>query len=109
MTHESLVIVLLSIHGPLHYLVEPLAQPVLLLLQFDGYGFWSSIISALRGIGVAAAGVGLMVAILIKGAAANNSDRHATAARIAEGVFAGLFVVLLGWFIYDLMVRWTPL
>lgn len=108
MTHETLPL-MLSIHGAVHYLVESLAQPMLLLLQPGGYGFWSSIISALRGIGVAAAGVGLMVAILVKGAAANNSDRHATAARITEGVFAGLFVVLLGWFVYDLMVRWTPL
>ena len=82
---------------------------VLLIAQEGDYGFWSSIISILRGIGLAAAGVGLMVSILIKGVAATNGDRHALAAKVAEGVFAGLFIILLGWFIYDRMVEWTPL
>jgi hypothetical protein len=86
-----------------------LAPAAALLLQAGDYGFWAPIISALRGIGIALSGVGLMVAILIKGAAGVNGDRHAFAARVAEGVFAGLFVVLLGWFIYDRMVEWTPL
>jgi hypothetical protein len=85
-----------------------LAPALALLLQGD-YGFWAPIISMLKGIGLALSGVGLMVAILIKGAAGVNGDRHAFAARVAEGVFAGLFVVLLGWFIYDRMVEWTPL
>jgi hypothetical protein len=85
-----------------------LAPALALLLQGD-YGFWAPIISTLKGIGLALSGVGLMVAILIKGAAGVNGDRHAYAARVAEGVFAGLFVVLLGWFIYDRMVEWTPL
>lgn len=82
---------------------------VLLIAQEGDYGFWSSIISTLRGIGLAAAGIGLMASILIKGVAATNGDRHALAARVAEGVFAGLFIVLLGWFIYDRMIEWTPL
>lgn len=85
-----------------------LAPALALLLQGD-YGFWAPIISTLKGIGLALSGVGLMVAILIKGAAGVNGDRHAFAARVAEGVFAGLFVVLLGWFIYDRMLEWTPL
>jgi hypothetical protein len=85
-----------------------LAPALALLLQGD-YGFWAPIISTLKGIGLALSGVGLMVAILIKGAAGVNGDRHAFAARVAEGVFAGLFVVLLGWFIYDRMVEWTSL
>ncbi len=80
-----------------------------ILAQAGDYGFWGSIISALRGVGIAISGVGLMVSILIKGAAGTNGDRHALAARVAEGVFAGLFVVLLGWFIYERMVEWTPL
>ena len=95
--HEQLLTI-----GPAYSLVEPyLAQ--------GNYGFWGPIISTLRGIGVAVSGVGLMIALLVKGAAATNGDRHALAARVAEGVFAGLFIVLLGWFIYDKMVAWIPL
>jgi hypothetical protein len=89
--------------------VSAALAPAMALLQSGDYGFWAPIISTLRGIGVALSGVGLMVAILIKGAAGVNGDRHAFAARVAEGVFAGLFIVLLGWFIYDRMVEWTPL
>jgi hypothetical protein len=85
------------------------ATAVVLLAQAGDYGFWGPIIATLRGIGLAAAGVGLMVSILVKGAAATNGDRHALAARVAEGVFAGLFLIMLGWFIYDRIVEWTPL
>lgn len=88
--------------------VSPL-QSLAFLAQQGGYGVWSPIISTLRGVGLAASGVGLMVAILIKGSAATNGDRHALAAKVAEGVFAGLFLCLLGWFLYDRMVEWTPL
>ena len=84
-------------------------QTLAFLAQQGGYGFWSPIIGALRAVGLAASGVGLMVAILIKGVAAANGDRHALAAKVAEGVFAGLFLCLLGWFLYDRMVEWTPL
>ena len=80
----------------------------LTLAQTD-YGFFGPIIGALRAIGLGAAGVGLMIAILIKGSAATNADRHALAAQVAERVFAGLFLILLGWFIYDKLVEWTPL
>jgi hypothetical protein len=79
------------------------------LAQAGDYGFWGPIIATLRGVGLAAAGVGLVVSILIKGAAATNGDRHAFAARVAEGIFAGLFLIMLGWFIYDRIVEWTPL
>ncbi|QIN78319.1 hypothetical protein GBA65_07085 [Rubrobacter marinus] len=84
-------------------------QELVFLAQAEDYGFWSSTISTLRGVGLAVSGVGLMISILIKGAAGTNGDRHALAARVAEGVFAGLFVVLLGWFIYERMIEWTPL
>jgi hypothetical protein len=80
----------------------------LLALQSD-YGFWSPVVSALKAIGMAAAGVGLVVAILIKGSAATNGERHALAARVAQSVFAGLFLIMLGWFIYDRIVAWTPM
>jgi hypothetical protein len=80
----------------------------LLALQSD-YGFWSPVISALKAIGMAAAGVGLIVAILIKGSAATNGDRHALAARVVQNVFAGLFLIMLGWFIYDRIVAWTSM
>ncbi len=80
-----------------------------ILAQAGDYGFWGEMISTLRGIGIAISGVGLMVSILIKGAAGTNGDRHALAARMVEGVFPGLFVVLLGWFIFERMVEWTPL
>lgn len=78
------------------------------LAQAD-YGLFSTVIAALRAIGLGAAGVGLMIAILIKGSAATNSDRHVMAAQVAERVFAGMFLILLGWFIYDKIVAWTPL
>ena len=80
----------------------------LLALQSD-YGFWSPVVGALKAIGTAAAGVGLIVAILIKGSAATNGERHALAARVAQNVFAGLFLIMLGWFIYDRIVAWTPM
>ena len=86
-----------------------MVHEVAIVVQAGDYGFWSSMISTLRGIGLAVSGVGLMVSILLKGAAGTNRDRHALAARVAEGVFAGMFIVLLGWFIYERMVEWTPL
>ena len=82
------------------------ALAAFLALQGD-YGFWGPIIDTLKGIGIAASGVGLVLAILIKGAAATNGDRHALAARVAQNVFAGLFLILLGWTIYDGIVSWT--
>jgi hypothetical protein len=77
------------------------------LAQGGEYGFWAPLISALQGIGLAASGVGLVVAILIKGAAGQNSERHGLAATLAERVFAGLFVILLGTIIYGRIVEWT--
>ncbi len=77
-----------------------------LLAQAD-YGFWAPIISALKAIGVGVAGVGFVVSLLIKGAAGTNGDRHALAARVAERVFAGMFLCLLGWVIYEKIVSWT--
>lgn len=112
MIQDHMLTILLSttlMEGAVCSPASALAPPLMLIAQAGDYGFWSSIISILRGVGVAISGVGLMVAILIKGAAATNGDRHALAARVAEGVFAGLFIVLLGWFIYDRMVEWTPL
>ena len=71
------------------------------------YGFWGPLISTLQGIGLAASGVGLVVAILVKGAAGHNSERHGLAAALAERVFAGLFVILLGSIIYGRIAEWT--
>lgn len=88
--------------------LAPALASALVLAQSD-YGFFGPLISALRAIGMGAAGIGLMIAILIKGSAATNADRHAMAAQVAERVFAGLFLILLGWFIYDKIVAWTPL
>lgn len=80
-----------------------------LLQAGSDYGFWEPIIDILQGVGLAAAGIGLVVAILIKGVAGTNAERHALAASVAEKAFAGLFLVLLGWFIYERIVEWTPL
>jgi len=77
------------------------------LAQGSEYGFWGPLISTLQGVGLAASGVGLVVAILIKGSAGHNSERHALAATVAERVFAGLFVILLGTIIYGRIVEWT--
>jgi hypothetical protein len=90
-------------------MLEHALPHVLALFLAQDYGFWSPIITALKAIGMAASGVGLMVAILIKGSAATNGDRHALAARVAQNVFAGLFLIMLGWFVYDRIVAWTPL
>lgn len=106
------IIDVLTLHQPLLSLPAAYAallpDPNLALLA-GKYGFWGSIIQTLRAIGTAAAGVGLIVAILVKAGAATNGDRHALAASLAERVFAALFIILLGWFIYDKMVAWTPL
>ena len=84
--------------------------PVLLVVQEAGdYGFWGPIISTLRDIGMVASGVGLVIAILIKGAAGTNSGRHALASSVAQRVFAGMFIVLLGTVIYQKIVEWTSL
>ena len=88
-------------------LIVASVQAVLALTQQGGYGFWGPLISTLQGIGLAASGVGLVVAILIKGAAGHNSERHGLAAAVAERVFAGLFVILLGTIIYGRIVEWT--
>lgn len=90
-------------------MIENAPPALLTLLALQDYGFWSPVISALKGIGMAASGVGLIVAILIKGSAATNGDRHALAARVAQNVFAGLFLIMLGWVIYDRIVAWTPM
>ena len=82
---------------------------VVAVLALQDYGFWSPVVTALKGIGLAASGVGLVVAILIKGSAATNGERHALAARVAQNVFAGLFLIMLGWVIYDRIVAWTPM
>jgi len=75
--------------------------------QSDGYGFWGPLIATLQGIGLAASGVGLAIALLVKGAAGTNSERHGLAAEIAGRVFAGLFIILLGTVIYGKFVEWT--
>ena len=104
MIHEQILSLLMA-----NAFANAPANALVILAQAGDYGFWAPIIATLRSVGLAAAGIGLMVSILIKGVAATNGDRHALAARVAEGVFAGLFIVLLGWFIYDRMVEWTPL
>ena len=91
-------------------MIEHAIPALLTFLALQGdYGFWSPVIGALKAIGIAASGVGLILAILIKAAAAANDDRHALAARVAERAFAGLFLIMLGWFIYDRIVAWTPM
>ena len=101
-------------HTPLAALLTATLQhaapaSVVALLALQDYGFFSPVIIALKNIGLAASGVGLVVAILIKGSAATNGERHALAARVAQNVFAGLFLIMLGWFIYDRIVAWTPM
>ena len=87
--------------------IAVLLRAVPVLAQGGEYGFWGPLISTLQGVGLAASGVGLVVAILIKGAAGQNSERHGLAAAVAERVFAGLFVILLGTIIYGRIVEWT--
>ena len=82
-------------------------QVVLAVAQGGGYGLWEPLISTLQGIGLAASGVGFVVAILLKGAAGTNAERHGLAAEVAQRVFAGLFVILLGTIIYGKVVEWT--
>lgn len=102
MTHELLIVLTAAASA------ESVHPGHFLLLQAGGrYGFWEPIIDILQGVGLAGAGIGLVVAILIKGAAGSNSDRHALAASVAERAFGGLFLVLLGWFIYERIVEWT--
>lgn len=81
--------------------------PFLVVVLAQEYGFWGPLISTLQAVGLAASGVGLVVAVLIKGAAGGNAERHGLAATVAERVFAGLFVILLGTIVYGRIVEWT--
>lgn len=78
-----------------------------LALQGGGYGPWATIIAVLRGLLIAAGGLGLVVGMAVKGAAAGNADRQELGNRLMEGAIVGLFVGLLGETIYDLIVGWT--
>ena len=77
------------------------------VLQFGGYGPWGTVIDVLRGLLIAAGGLGLVLGMAVKGAAAGNADRQELGNRLMEGAIAGLFVGLLGEAIYNLIVGWT--
>jgi len=79
----------------------------MLALQAGGYGPWATIIDVLRGFLIAAGGLGFVVGMAVKGAAAGNADRQELGNRLMEGAIVGLFVGLLGEAIYNLIVGWT--
>ena len=76
-------------------------------LQVGGYGPWGTVIDVLRGLLIAAGGLGFVVGMAVKGAAAGNADRQELGNRLMEGAIVGLFVGLLGEAIYNLIVGWT--
>jgi hypothetical protein len=77
------------------------------ILQAEGYGPWGTVIDVLRGLLIAAGGLGLVLGMAVKGAAAGNADRQELGNRLMEGAIVGLFVGLLGEAIYNLIVGWT--
>jgi hypothetical protein len=87
----------LADHGP----------TMLAALQAGGYGPWATVIDILRGLLIAAGGLGFVVGMAVKGAAAGNTDRQELGNRLIEGAIVGLFVGLLGEAIYNLVVGWT--
>jgi hypothetical protein len=76
-------------------------------LQVGGYGPWGTVIDVLRGLLIAAGGLGFVLGMAVKGAAAGNADRQELGNRLMEGAIVGLFVGLLGEAIYNLIVGWT--
>jgi hypothetical protein len=77
------------------------------ILQTGGYGPWGTVIDVLRGLLIAAGGLGFVLGMAVKGAAAGNADRQELGNRLMEGAIVGLFVGLLGEAIYNLIVGWT--
>ena len=77
------------------------------VLQVGGYGPWGTVIDILRSLLIAAGGLGLVLGMAVKGAAAGNADRQELGNRLMEGAIVGLFVGLLGEAIYNLIVGWT--
>jgi hypothetical protein len=76
-------------------------------LQAGGYGPWGTIIDILRGLLIAAGGLGFVLGMAVKGAAAGNADRQELGNRLMEGAIVGLFVGLLGEAVYNLILGWT--
>ena len=70
-------------------------------------GPWGTVIDILRGLLIAAGGLGFVLGMAVKGAAAGNADRQELGNRLMEGAIVGLFVGLLGEAIYNLIVGWT--
>jgi hypothetical protein len=89
-----------------HAALSNAAMP-LVALQVGGYGPWGTIIDTLRGLLIAAGGLGFVLGMAVKGAAAGNADRQELGNRLMEGAIVGLFVGLLGEAIYNLIVGWT--
>jgi hypothetical protein len=77
------------------------------VLQVGGYGPWGTVIDILRGLLIAAGGLGLVLGMAVKGAAAGSADRQELGNHLMEGAIVGLFVGLLGEAIYNLIVGWT--
>ena len=76
-------------------------------LQAGGYGPWGTVIDVLRGLVIAAGGLGFVLGMAVKGAGARNAERQEIGKRPMEGAIVGLFVGLLGEAIYNLIVGWT--
>ena len=79
----------------------------MVILQAEVYGPWGTVIDVLRGLLIAAGGLGFVLGMAVKGAAAGNADRQELGNRLMEGAIVGLFVGLLGEAIYNLIVGWT--
>ena len=91
-----------AVHATLSNDALPMA-----ILQAEGYGPWGTVIDVLRGLLIAAGGLGFVLGMAVKGAAAGNADRQELGNRLMEGAIVGLFVGLLGEAIYNLIVGWT--
>jgi hypothetical protein len=89
-----------------HATLSNAAMPIV-ALQTGEYGPWGTIIDILRGLLIAAGGLGFVLGMAVKGAAAGNAERQELGNRLMEGAIVGLFAGLLGEAIYNLIVGWT--
>lgn len=80
----------------------------LMLLQSSGeYGAWATIIAILRGLVVAAGGVGFTAGLAVKAVAGGNTDRQELGNRLMGGALVGLFLGLSAEPIYRIIVELT--
>lgn len=102
----QLIISYLTAHPGLVDLSQP-AIVVAALQEANQWGFWAPLVAVLRGLIIAAGGVGVILGLAIKATAGPREDGQTLGNRVLEGALVGLLVGLLSQPFYDLIVAWT--